>query len=533
MSKLFTNTGILMRFIFRRDRIRIPIWVISIVSFSVLIGAMLPELYPSDAERQIMAETMKNPAIIAMLGPGYGLDNYTYGAMMAHFMLAFTAIAVAIMSILLTTRHTREDEEDGRIEIIRSLPVGPLSSLTATFLISTLTYIVLSFAVGFGLYYLGLQSMDLKGSLLYGASLGSIGIFFVSITGLFAQLTTSARSTIGYSFAFLIIAYIMRGIGDVENEILSLISPLGLILRTEVYVTNYWWPVLITIVVSIILFGLALYLNSIRDLEAGFIPNKPGSSKASKLLSSALGLSLRLQRTAIIAWIIGMFVLGISYGSVLGDLEAFISSSEIIQRMIPESQGFNLSERFVAILMTVLSIIGTVPTLMFILKLRSEEKSGRTEHLHARPVSRNKIIGSYTVISFIAAPIIQLMSIFGLWFAGLFVMDDAIPLETFIKAGTVHLPAIWIMLGLAVFLIGFIPKLTGLIWLYLGYSFFTVYLGDMLQLPSWMGNLTPFGHIPQIPIEEANVLKMAALLLIAVGSTIAGFIGYNKRDIQE
>lgn len=110
---LYINTGKLVRFIMRRDRIRISIWIISIIVFTVLIASILPDLYATGADRQIMAETMKNPAITVMLGPGYGLDNYTDGAMMAHFMLLFSAIATGIMGILFATRHTREDEEEG------------------------------------------------------------------------------------------------------------------------------------------------------------------------------------------------------------------------------------------------------------------------------------------------------------------------------------------------------------------------------------------------------------------------------------
>ena len=96
------------------------------------------------------------------------------------------------------------------------------------------------------------------------------------------------------------------------------------------------------------------------------------------------------------------------------------------------------------------------------------------------------------MIAMLAAPIIQLMSVLGLWSAAIFVMDDLIPFGTLMKAGFVHIPAIWIMAGLAVFLIGYLPRLTGLTWLYLGYSFFVVYLGDMLQLPGWMNNLSPY-----------------------------------------
>lgn len=532
MLKLFANTEILSRAMLRRDRIRIPVWIFSLVFFTVIIAAVLPDLYTTSMEREIMAETMKNPAITVMLGPGYGLDNYTDGAMMAHFMLVFTALAVGIMGILLTIRHTREDEEEGRIEMIRSLPVGSLSTLTATMLILTLTNIIMSLLIGVGLYSLGFESMDLSGSLLYGASLGAIGIFFAALTGLFAQLTSNTRSAIGYSFSFLIISYMVRGIGDVGNEILSLISPLGLILRIEVFVNNYWWPVYVTLAISLIIFAISLYLNSIRDLDAGFIHARKGKRNASRLLSSPLGLALRLQRTSIISWAIGMFVLGMSYGSILGDLEGFIDSSGILQQMLPESSGYSMTERFITMLMTIMSILGVIPVLMYVLKLRSEEKRKRTEHLIARAVSRNNIMGSYTLISIVSAPIIQLMSVFGLWSAAIFVMDDLVSLNILLKAGLVHLPAIWIMIGLAVFLIGFVPRLTGLTWAYLGYSFFVVFLGGMLQIPDWMMKLSAFAHIPQIPIEEVNIVKMLVLTSIAVILIVAGFIGYNMRDIE-
>lgn len=45
MSKLFANTGALSWSILRRDRISIPIWIIAIVLFTVMIAAILPDLY--------------------------------------------------------------------------------------------------------------------------------------------------------------------------------------------------------------------------------------------------------------------------------------------------------------------------------------------------------------------------------------------------------------------------------------------------------------------------------------------------------
>src|SRR5690625_7923686 len=89
------------------------------------------------------------------------------------------------------------------------------------------------------------------------------------------------------------------------------------------------------------------------------------------------------------------------------------------------------------------------------------------------------------------------------------------------------------MIGIAVLLTGFLPKFTGFTWLYLGYSFIVVYLGGLLQFPEWMSNLSPFGHIPQLPVEDMDFMKAAVLTIISIILVVIGFIGYQKRDIEE
>jgi ABC-2 type transport system permease protein len=120
----------------------------------------------------------------------------------------------------------------------------------------------------------------------------------------------------------------------------------------------------------------------------------------------------------------------------------------------------------------------------------------------------------------------------GLWAVGNSVMDEGIAFGTLYSAAMVYLPAMWIMIGIAVLFIGFAPKLSGLTWLYLTYSILVVYLGGMLQFPEWMGKLTPFGHIPKLPVEDLNSMKVSILTIIAIVLLAVGFIGYNKRDIR-
>lgn len=531
ICKYISHTGRLASLIARRDRIRIPVWIAAIALLSLMIAPAFTELYPTQQDRMIMAETMKNPAMIAMVGPLYGSDNYSTGAMFANEMLLFTAVAVAIMSIFIVIRHTRKDEEGGRIEVIRSLPVGRLSNLSAAIAVSFAANILLALLVGFGLYSLGIESMGLEGSLLYGAALGAAGFVFTAIAALFSQLAESSRGAVGYSFTFLIAAYLIRAVGDVSSEPLAWFSPLGWILRARVYVSNLWWPILITLFAAIAISALALYLNARRDLGAGFIPAKPGRKYASAFLQTPFGLAVRLQTTGIIAWAIGMYLLGASYGSVLGDLDTFFESNEMISKILPAAEGFTLTELFVTTLMSIISMACAIPALLFVSKLRSEEKRNRTEHVLARSVSRTRLLAGYLSISLLSSFIMQLLAIVGLWSAGAAVMEDPIPFGRMFRAGIVYLPALWAMTGLAVLLLGLLPKALSFIWLYLGFSFFVVYLGGILQVPEWLVKCSPFGNIPKVPVEELNLTKLAVLTVIAAVLTLLGIYGYRRRDI--
>lgn len=529
--ELFQDTGQLARFMLRRDRVRAPLWILCIVIVTMAAVSAFPGLYPTGPERQILAETMQNPALTSMLGPMYGVNDYNVGAMTAHQMLLFTALAVAIMSILLVTRHTRGDEESGRLEMIRSFPVGRLANVTAALLVVSFINVALGAVVGFGLFALGIDSVDFAGSMLYGAVLTATGIFFTATTALFAQLSETSRGALGIGFGFLISSYVVRAAGDVGSEALSLISPLGLILRAEVYVNNYWWPVAVTVAGGVAMGIVALYLNSVRDLEAGLIPARPGRSHASTFLASPLGLASRLQRPAIIAWAIGMFILGASYGSVFGDIETFFSGSDLIQQLLPMTDGVSLTDQFLSLLMAVLAMVGAIPALSTMLKLHGEERAGRTEHLLARAVSRPSLMASYLIPAVGLALLTQLSTAAGLWSAAAPTMEEPFAFGTVMRAALAYVPANVLMVALAALLIGFLPARAALVWLYLGYSFIVIYFGGLLNIPEWMALLTPYGHVPELPVEDMNLLAVIALTFIAATLFMFALRAYRRRDV--
>src|SRR5690625_4470871 len=83
-KQYFLHTGRLVMFIMRRERVRLILWTVGIAVCIASLVAVFPHLYPTSEQRQVIALTMNNPAIVAMIGPIYGGDDYHTGAMSAH-----------------------------------------------------------------------------------------------------------------------------------------------------------------------------------------------------------------------------------------------------------------------------------------------------------------------------------------------------------------------------------------------------------------------------------------------------------------
>lgn len=510
MTNHFAGGLQLLRLNLRRDRWQILIWLAALTFLSVAVARGFPELFVSEGERLAMAETLKNPAMIAMIGPSNGFDNYTIGAMYGHEMTLFMGIAAAIMTIMLTSSQTRGAEEDGRLELLQALPVGRLANLAAVVVEMLLISLSLTLLIGMGIGFLGIESMDVYGALTYGAALGMTAFVFASSTVVFAQLTTTLRGTLGLSLAFLGGAYLWRALTDVEYAQLSWVSPLAWSYKTEPFVNNHWLPIILGYLVAILLFGLAFYLKSIRDVGARLLPAKKGKGTASRWLQRPIGLTFYLNKLTIISWGVGMFVLGLSYGSIFGDLESFFESSELYMMLLPQDSNFSLTEQFMTVLMVILAIMSTIPTVTVVLKLYSEEKKGHLEQVMAKAVSRKELFLSYWIIAWLTGLVIQLMAVLGLYVAASSVMDEGIPFLTMLQAGLVYLPAIWFTAGLV---------------------FFVDYLGNMLSLPTWISKLSVFGYISKRPVETLNLMPMVLLLCLAVALGSIGLTKYRQRDL--
>jgi ABC-2 type transport system permease protein len=367
----FAGTWALIRFILRRDRVRVPIWIVGIVITVAGTALVLPDTFPTQQDRQTRAELVANPAFKMLLGPGIGLEDYTFGAMMSNEMLGITSIAIALMSIFMVVRHTRAEEESGRAELIRSSVVGRHAAMTAVLVVATIVNVLIAGLVAIALTA-SLEELRPGGSIVFGAALAAVGIAFAAVAAVTVQINEFSKGATGMAAATLGVTYAIRGFGDVQQNVLSWLSPLGWALKTEPYVGNRWWPLALLIGLTAMLVPVAYALSVRRDIAAGISPPRPGPATASTLLGRPFGMVVRLHRGSLLGWAVGITLFASAVGLIVPDAADMVAENPVAQEYL---QALGLDETAVidsalSLYISIFALIASIYTVGTVARLR-------------------------------------------------------------------------------------------------------------------------------------------------------------------
>src|SRR6476620_8496227 len=124
MPETLAGTGILIRLGLRRDRWLLPVWVLgfAVVAYSTALAGA--DLYPDAGSRIEAANALNATAsMVAMFGRIY--DPASLGALSLIKYTAFMTAILAVLMVILIIRHTRADEESGRLELLGGGRLGP------------------------------------------------------------------------------------------------------------------------------------------------------------------------------------------------------------------------------------------------------------------------------------------------------------------------------------------------------------------------------------------------------------------------
>ena len=528
----FTGTWHLIRLILRRDRFRLSVWVLVLSSLAVGTASAFISLYPDEAERQVLANTIaSNPAIVAFLGP---IFNTSIGGLTAWRVGVIGSVLVGIMASLTMIRHTREEEETGRRELLGATVVGRNAPLTASLIVVTGAGVVLGALCAAGLIGLGLPT---SGSIAFGMGYASIAIVFAGLAGVAAQLPQGAGAARGIAVGIVGGSFLLRLAGDGGSESglgwLSWLSPIGWFTQVRPFADERWPVFLLSLGLAAIAMAGAFGLAASRDVGAGVVQPRLGPGSASRGLRSPLGLGWRLHRPSLLGWGLGLAFIGAVYGSIADSVAGFLGDNPQLTKIFEQLGGKNgITEAYFATAMGIVALIASAYAIRTALRARVEEESLRADSVLATATPRIRWANSHFVFA-VFGPVLLLAGaglVAGAAY-GVIIGDVTGQLPRVLGAAMIQIPAIWVVVGISIALFGLVPRFNDAIWGILVAFFLLGQLGRILQFPQWSLDLSPFSHIPALPADDLTITPLVVLTLLALILAAVGLAGFRRRDV--
>jgi ABC-2 type transport system permease protein len=310
------------------------------------------------------------------------------------------------------------------------------------------------------------------------------------------------------------------------------LSPIGWGQQMRPFADNAWWPMGLAGLAVASLCWLAVVLVGRRDVGRGMWPERRGAAHASSALLGTAGLVWRLQRTALMGWAIGLLGFGLVFGALsdqIGGLEG-----EATDWYATFGGDADLLGAYWASMMQMAGMAVTIYVVTLLLRLHHDEAQGTLEPVLATAVSRLRWLGAYAANALAGATMLIVLFALSMGVTGGQALGGTASLERdLVGAALIQLPAIGV-LGAAVVAIGMLlPRWSvGLSWaLVVAAIFVGPMFGPSLGLPTWLLNLSPFTHVPNVPAVDPGAAPVLGLSLTCVLLAAAAVMSLRRRNL--
>lgn len=523
------GTGTLLRLAARRDRVLAPVVVLLLGGMAWSSAAATVALYPDPAAvMSATAAANASPALVALYGPVHA----SLGSLASLKMLSSGAIAVALAAVFLLRRHTRTEEETGRVELLGAGVVSRHAPLTAAILHTTAVVLLASGLAAFGYAASGLP---VAGSLALGLAWLVAGLSFTGITAVAAQLSSSARTVAAIAGGGVAAAYLIRAAGnaggDGPGRVLVWLSPLGWAQQVSPYADERWWVGLLALAFGTLTTALAYWLRSRRDLGSGLFADRAGPAHTT--MGTPLALAWRLQRAAIAGWSLAIVLAGAVMGGFASSAATLLDSPEARDMIRSLGGPGSLTDAFIAAEFGIMAAVVAGFGIAAALRLLGEETSNRAELTLSTATSRWSWLMSHVTLALVgSAGILTLLGVGAAVADGVTRGDLSASFGHVLPAALVQVAPVWVVIAVAVLLYGTASRLAIGAWVVLAGCLVIGQLGDLLDLPGAVQDMSPFRHVPLLPGGAFDPTPVVALVAIAGVLVLLGGSLFRRRDVH-
>ncbi|SCL34874.1 ABC-2 type transport system permease protein [Micromonospora nigra] len=537
----FAGTGRLARLALRRDRVRLAVWVLGTPLLGYALAESVAGVYPDERTRVGYAETAASSLVArAFNGPVAGTDP---GAVVVAETYVTLALLAALLSTFAVVRHTRQNEETGRAELLGAAVVGRYALLTAALTVVVGANVLTAALLAVALAGTGLP---LAGAVAAAAAVGGVGVAFTGLAAVTAQLSVTARGANALAAATVGLAFVLRAAGDVLGERSadglrvtsawpSWLSPLGWGNQVRPFGGERWWVLALPVALLAAGVAVAYLLARRRDLGAGLLAARQGPARAEPGLLGPAGLTWRLHRGALAGWAVAVALLGFSMGLAGDEVDDMIAENPAAAEAIAQlGGGADLVDAYLAAILGLFALAIGAYVVQALLRTRGDEADGILEVALATAVSRTRWLTTQVSGAVLGAFALVLLAglTTGLGY-GLLAGDPLGRAVALGAAALVRLPALLVVAGVVTALFGLAPRWSAVAsWAALIGFLLLGQLGAVLELPQVALNLSPYTHVPSVPSVDPAALPMVVLTTVAVLLLAVGVVGFRRRDVS-
>jgi ABC-2 type transport system permease protein len=164
--------------------------------------------------------------------------------------------------------------------------------------------------------------------------------------------------------------------------------------------------------------------------------------------------------------------------------------------------------------------------------VRAEETSGHAEPVLATATSRLAWLAGNLSVT-LAGTALALAAIgLGEGAAYALTVSDAGQIPRLIGTALAYLPAVWLIVAVAVLAVGWLPRPAAAVaWSLVGYCAIVALFADSFDLPGWAQRASPFAHTPRVPMEPLTATPLITIGVLAAALLTLGYTGLRRRDI--
>lgn len=525
MSDPLAGGGHLLRLAARRDRWMAPVWVAVLTLTCYASAAATPGLYPTRADRATAVDALNaSPGVVALYGPI--LDRSSLGELAMTKMTVTYSVLVAVMALFLVRRHTRSEEEDGRAELIGSTAVGRLTPLLCAVGFAAAVSLALGVLVATVNTLTGLPA---AGSLAFGLTWAGTGLVGAAVAAVCCQLSASSRTCAALAAAVIAVLFVARAVGDTSDAgWLSWLSPFGWNTRVRAYGDTRWWVLGLHLATAVAGVAVAVGIRSRRDLGAGVLSARPGPRSGARWLDGPLGLAVKGHAAMLAGWTGAVAAMGLLFGAISPHLEGLVSDETA--RLLEGLGGAGaLRDTMIASICSIAALLVCCFAVAVVTHAAADEHDGRTESVLATPVTRSRLHTALAVVTL--GGVTWLLLVTGVALAVGVRGNSDHTFGRIVLSAIAQAPAAWVVVAVALLLFGIGARRAVLAWAVV-VGFGTLgQIGELLGLPDAVVGLSPFTHVPHLPLDDPDPASALALAAITGGLLALGRWAYLRRDV--